>query len=400
MCLDEFEHHYPGILFSSNLGKAILILETSANHSSNRLKYPRRVLARRSMTSFARILLGLLTQVEINGKEKLPKKGPIILAGNHVAVLEAVMMAVYTPGIVEFFGTGDIPFDPNYAFIANSYGLIPINRGNLDREGLNTAVDLLEQNGILGIFPEGGTWNPSQMEAQIGVAWISYKAKAPILPIGFGGVDGGLEKAFKLKRPKLTMNVGNLIPPVTLNNSNLSMKANLETATNHVMAEINALIPEEDLHNYQQRIDEEYDLDIQVCSENIPISLPNTLQINHGHAYAHLLFTPRLLDVLYRNLKLPIQPLKQTYHNASIPALLEAWISIINYLQTNPGFFTYRFGMEEGIAVKEALLELCKLGEWAQETGYALTIDPIYRFRNGNTGAQVMERGGCFPNSI
>jgi len=53
----------------------------------------------------------------------------VILAGNHVAVLEAVMMAVYCPGVVEFLGNGDIPFDPNYAFIANSYGFIPINRG-------------------------------------------------------------------------------------------------------------------------------------------------------------------------------------------------------------------------------------------------------------------------------
>jgi hypothetical protein len=310
------------------------------------------------------------------------------------------MMAVYTPGIVEFFGTGDIPFDPNYAFIANSYGLIPINRGNLDRKGLNTAIVLLGQNGILGIFPEGGTWNPTQMEAQTGVAWISYKAKAPILPIGFGGVYGGLEKAFKLKRPKLTMNVGNLIPPVTLDDSSLSMKANLETAANNVMAQIKALIPEEDLHIYEQRVDEEYDLDIQVCSENTPISMPNTLQIHHGHAYAHLLFTPRLLDVLHRNLKLPIRPLKRTYHKASIPSLLESWTSILNYLQTNPGFFTYRFGMEEGIAVKESLLELFRLGEWAQGSGYSLTIDPIHRFRNANTGAQVMERGGCFPDSI
>jgi len=352
------------------------------------------------MTFIARLLLGLLTQVEINGKEKLPQKGPIILAGNHVAVLESVMMAAYTPGIIEFFGTGDIPFDPNYAFIANSYGLIPINRGNLDRKGLNAAVDILEQNGILGIFPEGGTWDPTQMEAQTGVAWISYKANAPILPIGFGGVDGGLKKAFNLKRPKLTMNVGPLIPPVTLKDTTLSMKANLESAANNVMAEINALIPQEDLHIYQRHVDEEYDLDIQVCSKDTPIPIPTTLEIHHGPAYAHLLFTPRLLDVLYRNLKLPIKPLKRTYHKNSISSLLEAWTSILNYLQTNPGFFTYRFGMDEGIAVKESLLALCRLGEWALESGYVLTIDPIRRFRNANTGAQVVERGGCFPSSI
>ena len=81
------------------------------------LKYPRRVLIRKSMTTLGKVLLALMANVAVNGREKLPKTGPVILAGNHVAVLEAVMMAAYCPGVVEFLGTGDIPFDPNYAFI-------------------------------------------------------------------------------------------------------------------------------------------------------------------------------------------------------------------------------------------------------------------------------------------
>ena len=40
-------------------------------------------------------------------------------------------------------------------------------------------LDVLRQDGILGIFPEGGTWDPAQMQAQSGIAWLSYKAKAP-----------------------------------------------------------------------------------------------------------------------------------------------------------------------------------------------------------------------------
>ena len=202
------------------------------------VKYPRRVLIRKSMTALGKVLMTLLADVTVHGRENLPRKGPVILAGNHVAVLEAVMMAAYCPGVVEFLGNGDIPFDPNYAFIANSYGLIPINRGNLDRKGLQAALGVLNQNGILGIFPEGGTWDPAQMQAETGVSRLSYRTKAPVIPIGFGGVRGGLEKAFKLQRPKLVMNVGEIIPPVTLTDSNLSMKANLEQAANMIIETI------------------------------------------------------------------------------------------------------------------------------------------------------------------
>jgi len=324
----------------------------------------------------------------------------IMKYNNHVAVLEAVMMAVYCPGVVEFLGNGDIPFDPNYAFIANSYGFIPINRGNLDRKGLQMGLEVLNQDSILGIFPEGGTWSPAQMQAQTGVAWLSYRSKAPIIPIGFGGIKGGLEKAFKLQYPKLDMNVGETIPPVTLADNNLSIKANLENAANMIMENINALIPEEDLHRFRNRVNETYQLETKIFANSTLIPHPEDVQIKHGSAYARFLYNPTMMDVLVRNLHLPIRPLKEIYHDNDLDALLNAWDSILDYLEDNPGYFIYRFGVVEGVAVKEALNELSRLGRWVKQSGYALSINPICRFQNANTGAHVIENGGCFPESM
>lgn len=364
------------------------------------VKYPRRRIIRKGMTTFGRVLTTLLTEVNISGQEQLPKKGPVILAGNHVAVLEAVMMAVYTPGIVEFVGNGDIPFDPNYAFIANAYGLIPVNRGNLDRKGLRMGVDVLKQEGILGIFPEGGIWDPANMQAQIGVAWLSYRAQAPILPIGFGGIKEGLKKAFKLKHPKLTMNVGKLISPVKLLDQGLTTKANLERAANHILEEINALIPQQDFSSTHHRIDERYELEINIFDREINIYSPDELQIIHQSAYARFLFNPTMMDVLVRNLHLPIKPLKNIVQQGNVQPLLKAWKAILDYLEVNPGYFTYRFGVDEGLAMKKALFELCQLGNWVGQSGYLLTIQPIRRSRNPKTGSLVIERGGCFPKSM
>jgi 1-acyl-sn-glycerol-3-phosphate acyltransferase len=364
------------------------------------LKYPRRVFVRKTMTLLGRLLLALLAGVEINGKEKLPKQGPIILAGNHVAVLEAVMMAVYTPGMVEFIGNGDIPFDPNYAGIVNAYDLIPVNRGNLDRQGLNLALDVLAQNGILGIFPEGGHWDPANMQAQIGVAWLSHRSGAPILPIGFGGIKEGLKKALRLKRPKLVMNVGELIPPVTHDAPSLSARENFEMSANKIMAAINSLVPEENLEIFRRRVDEAFTLEIGVRSDEVLIPIPADLRIKHGSVYARFLYNPTMMDVLVRNLHLPINPLREIFRRSELDDILQAWQSILDYLQTNPGYFTYRFGVQDGLAVKKALVELIKLGQWIQESGFSLTIEPIRSYRNAKTGAQVIERGGCFPESM
>ena len=368
--------------------------------NSYSIKYPRKVLLRKAMTGLGRFLLSFMADIQINGKDRLPEKGPIILAGNHVAVMEAVMMAVYNPGLVEFIGNGDIPFDPNYALIANTYGLVPVNRGNLDLKGLEMGLDILAQEGILGIFPEGGTWDPAQMQAQIGVAWLSYKSESPILPIGFGGIKGALKDILAFKNPTLTMNVGELIPPVILADPSLSTKENLQIAANNILSEITNLIPEKDLERYQKRVDENYRLEIEVyplASEN---GIPEAYQVKHGSAYAHFLFNPTMMDVLYRNLHLPIKPLKDVYYQNDLKPILTAWYAILDYINTNPGYFTYRFGVEEGLAVKESLRELCRLGEWVQQSGYELAINPVRRYRNAKTGAQVIERGGCFPESM
>ncbi len=370
------------------------------NDKTYNLKYPRRVFTRKSFKLIGKSLLNLLTEVEIIHPERLPDSGPIILAGNHAATIEAMMMAVLTPGIVEFLGNGDIPFDPNYSLIANAYGVVPVNRGNLDRQSLYTSLDLLKQGGILGIFPEGGIWDPSNMTPQIGIAWLSYQGKAPILPIGFSGMKNSIKNALRFQHPKLTMNVGELLPPVTIQNPERSLKDNLEQAAAEILAAINVLLPDSSLNQANQKIEETFELEVEIHAAQLSIPCPDSLTVQHGPAYAHFLYNPTMMDVLNRNLRLPIKPLKNIYRQTQIKPILEAWQSILNYLEENPGFFTYRFGVEEGIAVKQALLELLQMGSWVDQSGYALSLNPIHRYRNAATNAQVIERGGCYPKNM
>jgi len=370
------------------------------NDNEYSLKVPRRVFTRKTIKFIGRTLLNLLADVEIIHQERLPRTGPIILAGNHTAAMEAVLMAVCNPGIVEFIGNGDIPFDPNYRLIANTYGLIPVNRGNLDRQSLQKGLDVLKQEGILGVFPEGGIWDPANMTPQIGIAWLSYQGDAPILPIGFGNMKNSLKKAFTLKHPKLIMHVGEKMAPVSIKDSKLSMKDNLKNAAAEILSAINALLPESELKIANHKVDESFQLEIKVNAGQMDIQIPAPMSVPHGSAYAHLMFNATMLDVLNRNLHLPIKPLKNIFRQTKLAPALNAWQSILNYLDRNPGFFTYRFGIDEGLAVKQALLELVRMGTWITKSGYALSINPIRRYRNSVTNALVIEQGGCYPKSM
>ncbi len=370
--------------------------------SAQTIRYPRKVLIRKTMTSLGKALLTLFADVEIHGREKLPKKGPVLLAGNHAAILEVVMLAAYTPGNVEFLGTGDIPFDRNYAFIVKAYDLIPVNRGNLDRQALNTAVSVLEQGGILGIFPEGGIWDAGQMQAQLGASWLSYRAQAPIIPIGFGGILDGLQKAIKLKRPKLVMNVGDPIAPVTLEPGQASLKAILERSSTQLLDQIRSLVPQSDAQLRHTKLNEVFSLEVQIHSarSGTPVPLPEDMQIKHGSAYARLMFYPVILDILVRNLQLPIHAIKDVQDRNALGPLIAAWSAILAYLEVNPGFFTYRFGVEEGLAVQKALNELRHLALWVQERDLSISVIPYHRYLDQQTGEEVLEKGGRFPHSM
>jgi hypothetical protein len=240
------------------------------------------------------------------------------------------------------------------------------------------------------------------MQAQLGAAWLSYRTQAPIIPIGFGGVMGGVQAALTLKRPRLTMNVGELIPAVVADPGLASLRDVLDRSAQEILAQIRDLVPQDDIQKSSQRFDEKFCLTVEVHpgAVDTQLDLPEHLQIEHGSAYARFLFNPTILDIFIRNLRLPVHPVKDVTFRSDLEPLIAAWDSILNYLEVNPGFFTYRFGVEEGLAVKNALNELRLLALWAQEKNYSLTLIPIRNYRNAKTGEEHTEKGGLFPNSM
>ena len=353
------------------------------------LPSPRRRVSRFVLRGAARLLIALLTRLKVRGMENFPRSGPLILAGNHVGVMEAVLMAALSPRQVEFLGTGDIPFDPNYARIVEAYGLIPINRGNLDRDAIQKSVDVLRQGGVLGIFPEGGIWDPARMEAQLGVALISQRANAPVLPIGFGGMRGALMNALKLKRPRLEMRVGVLIPPALIPQG-ADRRWALQEYASTVLQRITVLIPTAELADLPEAV--EYALRLDLVSPP-PGDFPR-LKPERGQAFAHLLFSPVLLDALHRNLKLPVGAWINPPDTVSNTEFITALEAVLKYLEHNPGFFTYRFGVSEGLALGRALADLRGILSSAGEAGLTLRLVAVSRTRYA--GGRVEEKSLSF----
>ena len=64
-------------------------------------------------------------------------------------------------------------------------GAFPVKRGSGDTKAIEQAIEILEQGGLLGIFPQGGiVAHGIPFQPKSGIAMIAYHAKAPVLPVG------------------------------------------------------------------------------------------------------------------------------------------------------------------------------------------------------------------------
>lgn len=357
------------------------------------LSYPRRRLQRSALRWFGRGLMPLLTRTQISGREHFPTHGPLLVVGNHIAAMEVVLMVVYAPWQMELLGPGDVPPPPMMHAIAKVHGYIPINRGNLDRRALTQALDVLRQSGILGMFPEGGIWEVGEKPPKRGVAWLSHMTQSPILPIGFGGVEGALTALMRLDRPRLTMNVGTVMSPVSVP-SGVPRKPALKTASAEVMARVKALIPEEDRMRHPEIRDERFELRLSVRdAAGDSVSLAAAPPVPHADALCKLLYRPALVNVFAKDIGLPIGPLQDLEHTRDPVMLARAIQPILDYLEDrNPGFLTYRYGIREGRAMEAGLRELQQLARWADRAAETLHVQPIRRYRVAGHDDEIVEQ--------
>jgi 1-acyl-sn-glycerol-3-phosphate acyltransferase len=53
---------------------------------------PRKIITRDVVRTLGRLLLPVACRIRITGRENFPKRGPLLVVGNHAAAMEAVLM--------------------------------------------------------------------------------------------------------------------------------------------------------------------------------------------------------------------------------------------------------------------------------------------------------------------
>jgi 1-acyl-sn-glycerol-3-phosphate acyltransferase len=359
-----------------------------------------RNLVRRFLRITGRLVLPIFFRIDLRGLENIPRKGPLLLIGNHNAVMEVALMVIYTSRNIEFLGSTDVPHEPLTNFFAKLYGFIPYKRGHFDRPALRQSLEVLSQGGCLVLFPEGGIWQIAERRVQSGVAWLSAKSHAPVQPIYFGGTAGALTAALHLKRPRLLMKAGKIIPAAA-QSEDQNHKEYFRIYSIRVMDEVEKLRPANEKVNLQKIRDETFSLETVVMDGDFKLTcIPDEIQIIHTAALAKFLHYPTILKIFKVNFHMPIDALQQLSSKPSSQAMAESCKLILDFLRDeNPYLLTYRFGQEEGEAMRLGLLELESLARWTSRNDYTIQLTPIRKYFDIELGKEVVQiEQGEFKN--
>jgi 1-acyl-sn-glycerol-3-phosphate acyltransferase len=332
---------------------------------------------RLAIRGIGRALQALFTRTTVTGREYVPPHGPYIAVGNHVAVMEVALMVTTLPHVVEVIGNGDVPLDPAVGWLARWYGFIPIRRGQVDRQALKAALGVLEAGQVLGTFPEGGIWDHTGGTARPGVAWLSQQTGAPILPMGFGGVLGALGQAMRLKRPRLSVAIGPLLPPVPNSPSLRARKEAIEQASEQMMQSIRALVPDGPAdHSIPQ--EDRYAFRVELTGpDGSAVALPVELAIPCGEDLAYYFHRPVLLEVIYRNYRIAGAKPLASFPTLTDPARLGAALDVaLGFYEREPAFLGYRLGYARTGRVLAGLRALRQAMAWAAVQNCQMHVIP------------------------
>ncbi|MGZ6316208.1 MAG: lysophospholipid acyltransferase family protein [Anaerolineales bacterium] len=174
----------------------------------------RRVIAKRII----RLVFQTAGRVKVTGVDNIPRGKPYVAAINHISIYDPPLVLALWPEMLEAVGAVDVFDKPFQGDLLRIYGVIPVHRGQYDRELIDIMLAILRAGHPLMIAPEGTRSHGSGLQqAKSGVGYILAQANVPVLPIGIvGTADDLMKKALHFHRPSVEVRIGRpfSVPPI------------------------------------------------------------------------------------------------------------------------------------------------------------------------------------------
>ncbi len=200
----------------------------------------------KSTRTLIRLGLRLIARIEVIDIENMPTTGAIIGVSNHLGRLDALMPYRISDRMDITMMIAEKYYEnPIFRYLGKQLDGVFIDRFNADVGALREALNRLKRGGLLVMAPEG-TRSPTEglIEGKPGSGYLALKAGVPIVPVGVTGTEDRLVKQQlqHFTRVKIKARVGKqfTLPPF----DNKNREAAIQQATDEIMCQIAAILPE------------------------------------------------------------------------------------------------------------------------------------------------------------
>lgn len=167
------------------------------------------------LKTIIKILFKLLYKIEIKGDIDLSDDKGYMICSNHIHMFDPVFIACFTKRQISFMGKKELFAKPILGSIFRKLGAFPVDREKGDIEAIKTAIEILDSNNILSMFPEGTRSKDGKLgEFKRGASLIASRANVPIVPIK---IEGNY-KIFS----KMTLKIGEPLYPTKENKKTIT----------------------------------------------------------------------------------------------------------------------------------------------------------------------------------
>ncbi|WP_067163254.1 lysophospholipid acyltransferase family protein [Microbacterium sp. TNHR37B] len=198
-------------------------------------------------------LARLIYRPRIEGAQHMPRKGPVILASNHLSFIDSFVIPMFAPRPVYFLakssyfdGKGIAGWISRQFFTA--IGATPVQRGagQAALDALDQQRRILESGRAIALYPEGTRSLDGRLyKGRTGVAFLALESGARVVPVGLIGTNDAMPVGAKWPRfrPRVTIRYGE---PLDLSHHGPASSGRARrAATDEIMAAIHALSGQE-----------------------------------------------------------------------------------------------------------------------------------------------------------
>lgn len=165
------------------------------------------VLARYAPRAAA--VVGRWWDVQVEGIGAVPARGPVILAANHIGLLDGPLLAMFAPRPTHVLTKQEM-FRGRTGRVLRAAGQIPVDREGTDVGAVRSCLRVLRGGGVVGVFPEGHRGAGEFELYRSGAAYLALVTGAPVVPVTFFGTraPGGAKNSLPPRNARLDIVYG------------------------------------------------------------------------------------------------------------------------------------------------------------------------------------------------